>query len=799
MPFQSLRVLELAGLPATSFCARLFADFGAEVTKVMSLEEQQLCEQAHDCAADDALGGAWFTFLNFNKRLLPRNRLSDAELQKLVSECDVLLSAGMSSLPASLDNPALIHVNVSWFGRSGPYSAFAGTDAVCRALAGNIQLAGPREGPPISAPDFQAGIVGGLWAFVAATAGLVAHERDGRHRLETSIHEACVTLAEYQVAEAWAHGQPQQRMGINRFAPTYPLGIYPTKDDWLGVTLVTPAQWRDFCAMLGLPSLGNDPRFVTGAERLPFAGELEARFMPLLKNRPAAEWFTEGLRRKLPMVVVPAIATLVRSDEMQRRRAVVPVKVGSKTVMAPGSPLRLCATPPRAGGMLDAVARSSVQWPARDGRRLFPAPAGGTSALPLAGFRIVDFTMGWAGPLCTRTLADLGADIVKIESCSYPDWWRGVDRRPDVLREKLYEKTARFAVMNRNKRGVTIDLTRPEGVRLVKALVMHSDAVVDNYSVDVLPKFGLGPDVLRALKPQLVTLSMSAFGSDSPWRECRAYGSTLEQGSGLPLLVGREDDVPVMGHPAYGDPIGGLSGAAALLTALLHARRTGEGQHIDLSQVECMMQMTAPWMIAHSLTGREPVRFGAGHPDYAPHGTYRCAGDDEWLLLAVTDDTQWQSLCALIGRADLAADPSLARAAQRRARADEIDVAIGAWTIQRSTEEAMMSLQGAGLAAGAVRRPADLLRDPHLLARGFWQSVERDYIGVQPQPSPAIREHEAPYLVRHPAPTLGESNADVFGSILGLSRQEIAALEDAGIIGTTLIIAEDKQLRRTSA
>jgi crotonobetainyl-CoA:carnitine CoA-transferase CaiB-like acyl-CoA transferase len=328
---------------------------------------------------------------------------------------------------------------------------------------------------------------------------------------------------------------------------------------------------------------------------------------------------------------------------------------------------------------------------------------------------------------------------------------------------------------------------------------MHADAVVDNYSVDVLPKFGLGPDVLRALKPQLVTLSMSAFGSDSPWRECRAYGSTLEQGSGLPLLVGREDDVPVMGHPAYGDPIGGLSGAAALLTALLHARRTGEGQHIDLSQVECMMQMTAPWMIAHSLTGREPVRFGAGHPDYAPHGTYRCAGDDEWLLLAVTDDTQWQSLCALIGRADLAADPSLARAAQRRARADEIDVAIGAWTIQRSTEEAMMSLQGAGLAAGAVRRPADLLRDPHLLARGFWQSVERDYIGVQPQPSPAIREHEAPYLVRHPAPTLGESNADVFGSILGLSRQEIAALEDAGIIGTTLIIAEDKQLRRTSA
>jgi crotonobetainyl-CoA:carnitine CoA-transferase CaiB-like acyl-CoA transferase len=209
--------------------------------------------------------------------------------------------------------------------------------------------------------------------------------------------------------------------------------------------------------------------------------------------------------------------------------------------------------------------------------------------------------------------------------------------------------------------------------------------------------------------------------------------------------------------------------------------------------------MTAPWMIAHSLTGEQPARFGAGHPYYAPHGTYRCAGEDEWLVLAVTGEAEWRALCALIGRADLAADPSLARAAERRARGDEIDAAISAWTIQRSAEEAMMSLQGAGLAAGAVRRPADLLRDFHLLARGFWQEVQRDYIGVHPQPSPAIRDGEAPYPVRHAAPTLGESNADIFQEILGLCRAEIAALEDAGIIGTTLIVAQDKQLQRTSA
>ena len=184
--------------------------------------------------------------------------------------------------------------------------------------------------------------------------------------------------------------------------------------------------------------------------------------------------------------------------------------------------------------------------------------------------------------------------------------------------------------MNRNKRGVTIDLTRPEGIRLAKALVQQADATVDNYSVNVLPKFGLGPDALHTLKPGLVTLSMSAFGASSPWRECRAYGSTLEQGSGLPRLVGEENDLPVMGHPAFGDPVGGLNGAAALLSALLHARRTGQGQHIDLSQIECMMQMTAPWLIACSANHQSPQRYGMRHPDHAPHGNYRCAGDDAW-------------------------------------------------------------------------------------------------------------------------------------------------------------------------
>lgn len=805
-PFDGLRVLEIGEHPAASFCARMFGDFGADVFKLGSFGGHPSSDPASAFEGERAMRDAWATFLDANKRLIPADAVPPASRRALIAGCDVLITGEDApwAEDAARANPDLVHVDVSWFGRSGPYAAFAATDAVCRALAGCVQLVGPPEGPPLSAPDYQAGIVGGLWAYIAALAGLLARGRDGARRFEASAFEACVTLAEYQIAEAWARGAPQARAGVNRFPPTYPLGVYPTRDDWLGVTLVTPAQWRTFCAMVGLAHLGVDERCATGLDRIAIADELEAQFIPRLRERPAADWFAEGLRRKLPCVVLPSLEALIRSDELRRRGAIVPIAVGSRIVTAPGSPLRLQATPPRAEGTLNPVLNDDAAWPAREGRPSYAAPAAPKNpaapkgAPPLSGVRIVDFTMGWAGPLCTRTLADLGAEIIKIESCSYPDWWRGVDRRPHVLREKLYEKVARFALLNRNKTGVTIDLTRPEGVELAKSLVMWADAVADNYSVDVLPKFGLGPDALRALKPGLVTLSMSAYGASSSWRECRAYGSTLEQGSGLPLLVGEEGGPPVMGHPAYGDPVGGLNGAAALLTALAHARRTGQGQHIDLSQVECMMGMTAPWMIAQS-AGAPPVRYGARHPDHAPHGICRCAGEDEWLLLAVTGDEQWRGLCAVIERPDLAADSALADAAGRRARAGMIDAAIAAWTATRPAREAMDALQGAGVAAGRVGRPADLLGDPHLVSRGFWRSVERPYLGPHPQPSPAIREGDAPFPVRRAAPTLGEGNRAVFGSILGLSEAEIAALEKAGVIGSSLVVAQDERPERVGA
>ena len=788
MSLKGLRVLEVGSLAAASYCARLFADFGADVLKFEMRGGDPLRHAAPMVATEQGAASAWFAFLNFGKRLAQED---DARFVELIAEADVLIVGGAwAGRGAIASNPALVVVDASWFGRTGPYADYAASDATCRALGGVTHLVGREEGPPIAAPDFQASFVGGLWAFIAACAGLAARARDGGRRLETSVHEACVTLSEYQAAEAGLAGASQNRMGLNRFVPTYPLGVYPTKDGWIGVTLVTPAQWRGFCDMLELGEIGDDPKFTTGLERLPHAAALEALFVPKLGERTAKEWFAEGLKRKLPMVVAPQMRDLIASPEFRARGALADISIGGRSFVGPASPLRLCATPPASEGALAAQEQAPL-WRARAAAPLYRSGEAPRGALPLAGFRILDFTMGWAGPLCARTLADLGADVVKVESCAYPDWWRGVDRRPAFLRDRMYEKSPRFAVMNRNKRGVTLDLTQAAGVRLAKALAMKADAVIDNYSVDVLPKFGLGPDVLRAAKPSLVTMSMSAFGSASPWRECRAYGSTLEQASGLPGLVGAAGDPPVMGHPAFGDPVGGLSGAAALLAALLHARATDEGQHVDLSQVECMMQMVAPWMIAAS-AGQAIARFGAGHPDHAPHGVYRSAGADCWIAIAVQSDALWNAFCATIGAPHLV---SYASARARQAHGGEIDAAISSWTRSLSADAAMAALQRIGVAAGAVRRPFDLADDPHLQARGFWTHMERVFIGRHAQPAMAFREGDAPYPMRWAAPTLGERNDDVLTQLLGLSREEIDELARAGVIGAEVVVKADEAER----
>ena len=784
-----LRIVEVGTSCAAAYCGKLFADFGAEVVKIEPPGGDPLRRTWPQVPVGGGQTESGFAaWLNTNKHsvlLDPGIPDDQARLDRLAEGADVLIDASGGSNAAARHetvrraNPNVTIISLSWFGETGPYRDFAGTDSVCRALAGVVSLTGPEEGPPEMLCDAQAGIVAGLTAFTAALAARLS--RDTGRRFELSVHEAHVVLAEYQaaVARSAAPDVPERRYGRNRFRPTFPLGIHRCREGWIGITIITPKQWRNFCDLLGIREQAADPRFATNLGRFNHADELEAIYAGRFAARTAEEWFALGREWRLPMVIVPDVPTLLGQRVHRERGAFAPVRIGEAVFEAPTVPHRLPLAPPSAGGTAPLPGECAAS---PIGKR---PPSRATAAAcerPLASLRIVDLTMGWAGPLATRQMADLGADVIKVEACAYPDWWRGVDHSEENVRERLYEKSLWFNVLNRNKRGITVDLTAPEGVALLKRLVATVDAVIENYSFDVLPKLGLTYDALHQVNPALVMVSMPAFGNGS-WRDVRAYGSTLEQASGLPSVAGPPDGSPTLNQLAYGDPIGGLNGAVALLAALMHRKRTGLGQHVDLSQVQGMLPLLAPWIIEYGVAGKV-TRSGNRHPGQAPHGCFRCKGADGWVAIAVADDAQWPGLCRVIGRDDLAALGSLSA---RQQAEDRIEAAIGTWTATVDAETAMAELQAAGVPAGVVRSPGGLYDDPHLRARGVWQGVERAWIGTHEQPSAPFREDGRPYPVLSPAPTLGEYNDAVLGGLLSLSEPEIAALSEAGVTGIEVI------------
>jgi len=795
LPLSELRVVEIGTGDALAYCGKLFADFGAEVVKVEPPggDPDRLIAPLVDAGGRSESAG--FAWLNTNKRSITADldRADDvARIERLVAGSDLLLDArhpaviaqsALSHRKLRETQPGLAITALSWFGEHGPYRDYVATDSVCRSLAGLVKLVGPAEGPPVLPRDGQTAVIAGLTAFIPTLAGLYARAEQGSRRFAVNSFEALLQITEFDIALALEAGFTRPRIGLNRFGRGFPVGNYATKDGWLGVTVVTPAQWLGFCAMIGLPELGPDPRYSATADRFTHADELNSIIRPVLMHKTALEWFERGLELRLPLALVPDMAQLLAQPVMRERGTFAKVEIGTASFEAPVLPQRLTGSPGRPNGRAPrAGEHDDTELPPR--RRAAGRAAGADDALPLSGLRIIDLTMGWAGPSAVRQLGDLGADIVKVESCQYPDWFRGTDPRGPYHPERTYEKTYWFQTMNRNKRGITLDLTTEDGRSLLRRLLAGAEAVIDNYAADVLPRLGLDVAAMQAINPRLVVVTMPAFGLAGPWSAARAYGSTLEQASGLPSVTGRDGDPPTMQHAALGDPVGGLNAAAALMLGLVHQKRSGEGQHIDLSQVECMLPLLAPSIIEQSATGTTGARLGNRHSRYVPSGCFPCAGDDQWVTLVVQTDAQWAALCRVMHRPDLAHDPALLTADGRRADEDRIEVAVRHWTSSVRPEVAMVTLQEAGIAAGVARLPVDLVGDPHLLKTGHWQPVVRPFMGPHLLPSVSYREGfaELPYPIERLPPTLGQHNSEVLREI-GLTDAEIDDLHARGVIG----------------
>ncbi len=395
----------------------------------------------------------------------------------------------------------------------------------------------------------------------------------------------------------------------------------------------------------------------------------------------------------------------------------------------------------------------------------------------LSDLRIVDLSMGWAGPLAARHLADMGAQVIKVEGCVRFDWWRSWEATQEWIDDNGAEKAVAYLYANRNKLDITLDLETERGRELLLQLVSQSDGLIENFSGGTLPKLGLTYEDLRQANKEIVMLSMPAFGSDGPWAEFRAYGSTIEHSSGLPHLNGRPDDPPTMQHVALGDSIAGLNGVSAMLTALIHKQRTGEGQFIDLNQAECLFPLGIHGILQQSVTGKGFQRYGNEHPDYAPHGVYPCIGEDNWILIQVFDEADWSHLKAIAGL-------KFGELKDRIKRRKALDKELSQWTSNQDKAQLMKTLQQANICASVLNNSSDLIEDPHLKARKYVQWLDREYVGTIPHPSAPYRSGADPIPIERPAPTLGQHNEKILKQLLNISNTEFDNLLTEGVIGT---------------
>lgn len=800
-----IKVIEFGDGVAVGYCGALLVACGAEVIKVeppkIGDSARYLPPFAEYGTAPESSGLNAFLSAGKSSVVLDLTTPDGAgAAQQLASGADIVLEAmgpgnadalGLGFKTLSIHNPQLIMAALSWFGNDGARRDWAASDAVVQALAGFIYPIGQAEGPPIIPGGYNAQITGGLTAFIAVTAALIGrHTGDDGVLIDQSILEAQTAYTESAGVRVAYDGPPSVRKGINKFTPTFPQTIYPASDGWIGVTALTPAQWRSCCDLVGAPELFNDPRFRSSEERSNNADTLDDLLIPLFAKRPALEWFHDAQARRVPFALVPTMAELATLDHFQERGVVARFEHPDLGVFsAPVIPWKLAGTPLKQGGVAPRLGQhtkhvlgsfNDQETVQRDNPKGNPHTEGPS---PLRDVRIVDLTMGWSGPLATRHLADMGAEVVKIEACQHPDWWRGWEHTAESLATQAHEKSPTFNQVNRNKLGVAINLTQPEGRALVLKLVARADAVIENQATGVMAKLGLSFEELKSVNPDIIMLSLPAFGAVGPWSGYRGYGSTVEHGAGLPYLTGDPDGPPIQTHVAYGDACGGMNAAAALLVALFHRKRTGKGQRIEISQVECMLQLGVHGGIAQGLNGAPPTRTGNRHPVFTPHGCFACAESDTWLVLALTEDSQWPALCNVIGQPGLGTDAALATADGRRARQDDIEGAITEWCDGVDAGVAMEAMQQAGVPAGTVRRPTELLHDPAYVERGFWLEMDRAHVGPKPHPLTPWRMNGQRGPIRAPAPLLGEHNRMVLHDILGMTDDEIADLEASRIIG----------------
>lgn len=780
-PLHGLRIIDMTD-ERGALCGRVLADLGADVVYVEPPSGSPF-RHAPPFAADRRTSLA-FAFRNAGKRGVALDIfIADGQqrLQRLLDAADAWIEShppgslaphGFAPEEVLRAHPALVITSITDFGQSGPHRDYVGTDMIGYAMGGMLYRAGAAHRPPVVAPGSQAYDTASITAAFGTAAALYHRLQTGRGQwLDVSVQEATANLADWSVPLYSMMAYYTHREG----AGMYP--VYRCADGWVRLIVINVKHWRALRAWMGEPAELQDATY--------------DEFLQRVFNRPTIEpviqrffdgWTKEAVAREAQARGIPATPVLepreVLDNEHTRARGTfveldvlpgVRAKVPSGFFEIDGVRYGPTRSAPQVGEHSWAVATE-----ARAKSRGAVSPAAGPS-FPFAGLRVVDFGVGVAGVEAGRLLAEYGAQVIKIESSRAADFIRQVIPGP---------MNPPFASANRTKWSFGVNLKTMEGAALARRLVGMADVVIENSATGAMERLGLGYRDLQQINPRLIMFSTQLLGASGPWKNWSGYGPNAHAVSGLQYLWNYPQDreTPAGSTNIHPDHLVGRLGALGVVAALLRRERDGSGAHVQVAQFEALVQLLGDLFMKESLAPGTVQPQGNSNERGAPWGVYPCAGEDEWCVINVRSDAEWQALRVAMDDPAWTDAPQYNTAAGRRQASDRIDEALAAWTLTRAPAEVMTLLQSHGVPAGVVAHPVYQLNDPHLTERSFFQHIDQVGLGPVILEGPGFRASGMPAARVESAPLLGQHTRLVCRSWLEMSEAEVDALIAAGVL-----------------
>lgn len=809
---EGIRVLEFATMVSGPYCGKLLADLGADVIKVEAAEgDPARLSGPFPENKPDAEKSALFLYNNTSKRgiVLDLDGDDDKEVfKRLVSWADVLIdnhpthvlqNAGFGWEAIRRLNPALVYTSITPYGRTGPRADLPGDELTVDHAGGVANLIPARSANVNRAPcktgGYQVGYQGGIAAAIATLAAVIGSRKTGRGSLvDISLQDVIMFLV-----SPIAMGSRYYHSTWSRVPDRPPaMGRMQTSDGYVILAAADDHHFRILRKLMGNPEWAASDEWDDMYYRSNHVMEIAPLMDEWMLKQEMNEIHHRGAKEGIPIGPISSAKDVMESPQYESRDYFVSVDhPAAGTFRYAGWSYKMSATPPRVsrpapllgqhtGEITDDSSPSSQEVKGSPSPEAGNGPAkeGADGGLPLAGVRVLDFAWVFAGPYSSMFLASLGAEVIKVEGHNRSDLmrrsitWPLADPEPTKL---LPNRGTGFLSANMNKKGITLDISKPEGKDIARRLVETSDVVLDNMRPGAMDKLGLGYEDLRKIRSDLIVLSASREGRSGPESDYLGFASIHYGYGGGAYITGYPDDHPSTSSPADVDLMNAMVAAYSVLAAIYHRKQTGQGQFIDLSQCESVSSLIGDALLGYEMTSEIPERMGNVHPVFAPHSAYKCWGVDRWLALEIHSDREFAALAGVMGKPELATDPRFTDMASRKKNEKALDTIIESWTELRDRDWMVRALSEAGLMAAPSRDWKDLYADPHLKARGAFVQVDHPEMGP-------IDVARAPWIISdcpmptRCAPMLGQHNDHVLRDILGLGDDEIAALEEKDII-----------------